>query len=118
MAQTNRKALVALYDATDGDNWKNKTNWSSNAPLSHWDGVTANDQGRVLWLLLGDYNLQGIFQSFLRYGHLLLSCDVPDLSQEFFDRKWSFHEIASFTGSHNDTSLCSACGLRLRTAGM
>lgn len=60
MAQTDREALVALYSATDGPNWKHKTNWGSGAPLSDWYGVTANDQGRVVELQLYDNNLQGM----------------------------------------------------------
>lgn len=31
-------ALVALYDATDGDNWTNKTNWLT-GPVASWYGV-------------------------------------------------------------------------------
>ena len=36
---TDRAALVALYDATDGANWTINTNWSTNAALSTWHGV-------------------------------------------------------------------------------
>jgi hypothetical protein len=28
-----REALIELYNATDGDNWKNNTNWCSDKPL-------------------------------------------------------------------------------------
>ena len=37
---TDREALVALYNATDGDNWTNNDNWLSDAPLGDWYGVT------------------------------------------------------------------------------
>eukprot|EP00752_Nemacystus_decipiens_P017045 g15262.t1 len=59
MAQTDREALVALYIATDGPNWENKTNWDTDADLSAWFGVTANDQGRVVELSLSGNNLRG-----------------------------------------------------------
>ena len=36
-------ALVALYNATDGENWSRSDNWLSNAPLGEWEGVTTND---------------------------------------------------------------------------
>ena len=49
-----RAALVALYNATDGPNWTDNTNWLSNEPLSEWYGVTTNDDGRVTELSLGD----------------------------------------------------------------
>ena len=34
-----RAALVALYKATDGDNWRYNTNWCSDKPLGEWNGV-------------------------------------------------------------------------------
>ncbi len=35
-------ALVTLYNATDGPNWKDNTNWLTDAPLDDWAGVSAN----------------------------------------------------------------------------
>ena len=61
MAQTDRKALVAFYIATDGPSWKRKTNWDTDVDLSDWYGVTANDQGRVMRLVLFNNNLRGIY---------------------------------------------------------
>ena len=54
-AQTQRQALEALYDATDGPNWRNSTNWRSTAPLNDWHGVFTDASGNVTDLLL-DYN--------------------------------------------------------------
>ena len=31
-------ALAALYEATDGPNWRNNTNWLTDAPLDEWYG--------------------------------------------------------------------------------
>ena len=42
-----RDALVALYHATDGDNWRDNTNWLSDALLSEWHGVTTDAYGNV-----------------------------------------------------------------------
>ena len=39
---TERSALIALYHATDGANWKNNDNWLSDAPLNTWYGITTN----------------------------------------------------------------------------
>lgn len=36
-----RQALIDLYNATDGDNWINNTNWRSDLPISDWHGITA-----------------------------------------------------------------------------
>ena len=56
-----RAALVALYEATDGPNWKNNENWLTDAPLGEWHGVHAFDgaYGEVLSLNLSDNALSG-----------------------------------------------------------
>ena len=56
---TDKAALVALYTATDGANWTTNTNWTSNAPLSSWHGVTTNSAGRVTALALNGNGLDG-----------------------------------------------------------
>ena len=50
---------MALYEATDGPNWVNNTNWLSNKPLSEWFGVTSDKNGRVTELRLGENGLTG-----------------------------------------------------------
>ena len=47
-----RAALVALYEATDGPNWVNSENWLTDAPLGEWYGVDADDEGRVVSIVL------------------------------------------------------------------
>ena len=39
-SQADREALVALYHTTDGPNWRDNTNWLSDAPLDEWHGVS------------------------------------------------------------------------------
>jgi parallel beta-helix repeat protein len=52
------KALIALYDSTDGENWLDNTGWNvTNTPCS-WNGVTCQD-GHVTRLSLKDNNLKG-----------------------------------------------------------
>ena len=50
---TDRAALVALYEATDGPNWIDNTNWLTDAPLGEWYGVKTDASGRVVELDLG-----------------------------------------------------------------
>ena len=57
-AQTDRDALIALYNSTDGENWNNNTNWNTEEDISTWFGVTVAD-GRVTWLRLRRNNLTG-----------------------------------------------------------
>ena len=56
-------ALVALYNATDGDNWTNNTNWLSAKPIGEWHGITTNANGRVTQLNLSQNQLSGVIPS-------------------------------------------------------
>ena len=58
-----RAILIALYDATDGANWNNNTNWKTDKPLSEWHGVQTNDAGRVTGLRLDWNRLSGSLPS-------------------------------------------------------
>ena len=56
---SDRAALVALYNATDGANWTDNTNWLTDAPLYQWYGVSADPNGRVIHLYLDSNQLTG-----------------------------------------------------------
>ena len=54
-----RAALVALYNATDGPNWVDNTNWLTDAPLGEWYGVSTDGAGRVVGInLAGRYDYE------------------------------------------------------------
>ena len=76
-ATSDRAALVALYNATDGPNWKNNANWASDRPLGRWYGVTTDGNGRVTRLDLHDNRLTGRIPAQIanlsNLGHLSLS---------------------------------------------
>ena len=36
-------ALIALYNATNGDNWTNNTNWGANCDVCNWAGITCEN---------------------------------------------------------------------------
>ncbi len=44
-SDTDRAALVALYNATGGANWGNNGNWLSNAPMGEWHVHRKRRQG-------------------------------------------------------------------------
>ncbi|MDX8339277.1 leucine-rich repeat protein [Draconibacterium sp. IB214405] len=52
-------ALVALFNATDGLNWNNDSNWLSTEPIDTWYGITV-DSGRVTGIELDENNLAGL----------------------------------------------------------
>ncbi len=54
-----RAALVALYTATDGENWTSNRNWLSDVPIGRWPGVTTDEHGHVTHLHLNDNRLRG-----------------------------------------------------------
>ena len=56
---TDRDVLVTLYNATDGTNWRENTNWLSDLPLGGWTGVDTDDKGRVTRLDLEGIRLSG-----------------------------------------------------------
>ena len=57
--ETDREALVALYNATGGPDWKRNDSWSSDMPINEWFGVTTGDNGRVIGLGLSENQLSG-----------------------------------------------------------
>ena len=83
-SETDRAALVALYNATDGPNWRRKGDWMSDDPLGVWYGVTVGDNGRVIELILKENQLSGEIPAEL--GNLtnlsLLNLDRNQLSGE------------------------------------
>ena len=54
-----REALLAIYEASGGDNWDMNRNWGSNEPVSRWYGVRTDDNNRVVALYLNDNALTG-----------------------------------------------------------
>ena len=54
-----RAALVALYEATDGPNWRNNDGWLTDAPPGDWYGVETDGSGRVTVLELYANTLSG-----------------------------------------------------------
>lgn len=58
--QAEREALVAIYNALNGDAWPNNENWCTDKPLSEWYGVDTDSKGSVVALrIYGDMNNLG-----------------------------------------------------------
>ena len=54
-----RDALVTLYHATLGDDWRYHTGWLTGAPLGDRHGVTTDSEGHVIELNLRHNNWTG-----------------------------------------------------------
>jgi hypothetical protein len=59
-SEAERQALTELFEALDGKNWKDKTRWCTNAPVSQWKGVhVSNKTGKVNKIILAENRLSG-----------------------------------------------------------
>ena len=107
-AKTEREALVALYNATDGENWDVSDNWLSDAPLVEWHGFTIEDDGRVMRLNLNNNELSGEIPAEL--GSLsnleALYLYGNDLSGEIPAELGSLSNLTQLDLSGNDLSGC------------
>ena len=64
-----RAALVALYNATDGPNWVDNTNWLTDAPLGEWYGVDTDAAGRVVRIdLAGRWHYEAGQYQYISHG--------------------------------------------------
>ncbi len=75
---SDRLALVALFNATDGPNWRDGAGWLTDAPIGEWYGVTTDGVGRVTFLTLADNQLAGEIPSELGRLVNLEELDLAD----------------------------------------
>ena len=75
-AQSDREALIALYNSTGGSGWTNNDDWDSAQGLSTWFGVAVNGNGRVTELDLSGNNLRGTVPAQLATLTELTSLDL------------------------------------------
>ena len=76
VSQAEYAALVDLYNATNGSNWTNKTNWKT-GNVSNWIGVTVED-GHVTKLKLPENNLEGPIPSSIGNLQHLIEIDFDE----------------------------------------
>ena len=87
-APEQRAALVALYEATDGPNWRNNDNWLTESPIITWHGVSTDHLGNVTGLFLQNNGLRGEIPDLTGFTSLTnlnlgineLTGPIPDLS--------------------------------------
>ena len=84
-----RNALIAIYNATNGDSWTNNKNWCTDADISTWYGVRVVD-GHVTDLDLYNNNLSGTLPKEIgelkKLGYLQMSYNnlTGELPKEFY----------------------------------
>ena len=109
-----RDALVALYNATDGDNWQGKDNWLTDHPMDTWFGVTADSDGCVTQLVLERNQLSGKIPAEL--GNLSnlerLGLDGNQLSGEIPPELGNLGNLSSLFLDGNQLSGCISANLQ------
>jgi hypothetical protein len=60
VSQQERDALIAFYNATDGPNWTNSTNWLSTEPVGNWDFITTRGNKVIQIDIFGNAGLNGV----------------------------------------------------------
>lgn len=58
-ARDERAAMVAFFEATNGDGWTFRAGWGTDRALREWFGVSVNERGHVVGLRLPDNQLSG-----------------------------------------------------------
>ena len=87
-ASSEKAALIALYNATNGASWTQSNNWLSEQPVATWYGVITGQSGHVTELRLSNTGLSGPIPDLspltnlttLDLSHNQLRGPVPDLS--------------------------------------
>lgn len=100
-----REALIALYKATNGDNWTNNTNWCSDKPVSEWYGISAhNNPTRVMTIDLMNNNLCGAIPDEIGNLPSLISLYLPvnHLTGEIPSSICKLTSLKSLGLDHND----------------
>jgi len=108
--QTDERAtLIALYQATGGENWAQNDNWLSGASIATWYGVKTDEEGRVEELTLAGNRLSGSLPDISALTHLAvldldfnqLNGSIPDLSA-LTELAWLSVSSNQLTGSVPD----------------
>ncbi len=76
--ETDKEALIALFNATNGESWDGSGTWLGRSPIGEWEGITTNDQGRVITLRIPNlyFRMPGVLPSELGNLTSLVSLEI------------------------------------------
>ena len=117
--QVDRNALMAFYNATDGPNWADNTNWGTDEPLDTWYGITVNSEGRVTEIILKNNRLSGDAGNTLAhltelttlncYNNSLTSIDIS-YNTNLTSVDFSYNQLTTLDVSNNTNLTTLLCG--------
>lgn len=59
ISESEKEALLAFYEATNGARWRIDSSWGLSDDISSWHGVTLDSEGRVIELILRNIGMTG-----------------------------------------------------------
>lgn len=82
-----RATLVKIFEALNGQNWseRDKKGWCTDAALGEWNGVTVNNEGKVVRLKLPLSNVKGVLPAEIQNLSSLTYLEI-----RFFNLKTEF----------------------------
>ncbi|MGF1534634.1 MAG: leucine-rich repeat domain-containing protein [Bernardetiaceae bacterium] len=99
-ARQDSAVLVALFQATDGANWLNP--WPLREPITNWQGVARNSEGRVIQVQLNGRRLRGTLPPEMVLLQELLVIDLSNNQlQGNLNPFWAFEKLLSLNLSKN-----------------
>ncbi|UCD32169.1 MAG: hypothetical protein JSV38_15670, partial [Desulfobacterales bacterium] len=90
-----REALIALYNSTNGDSWRNKTNWKT--PPLHTDGF-AMPGTECIWVGVL-CNSENTAVDELKFGNNKLTGSIPPELSNLVNTRWLDLSNNQLTGS-------------------
>ena len=113
-SESERNALIDLYESTNGENWSNQLNWNSEQPVSTWYGVTTHTNGAVKSVSLIANKMRGEIPASIADLTALeeINCSTNNLSGTLPDAlgKLSNLQTISFAGNNFTGSIPASYG--------
>jgi Leucine-rich repeat (LRR) protein len=70
--------LVDIYQACDGENWRNKATWCTDTPIGDWEGVITDEDEEITTLDLNNKRLCGLLPTSLNQCQRMVKLDMSN----------------------------------------
>ena len=111
---TDREALIAFFNATDGPNWLRP--WDLSADMSTWYGITLDANDRVIGIQIWENRLNGFIPTEIGDLNGLKSLEIINFSNSDEENKNQLTENFPFEITNRPAFTLSRYPLRFATA--